>query len=264
VRAHSLRSPICTDTPSPAESRRCGRSPRKSRPDVFNHGSQLDDTYACTLIFPSLQDEPALVDSLRNTYDIVEVRRRAPAAKDPACLPLRRNSRDSQTSRLGPVESSPTASGRVAFEVQLRTAFEHAWCVTTRSVSYSSDRIDWPPPKARGPALGRQLNNSTSLVAGYDALAEHLAPQQWPEIATKGADRGGIQGRDRGRKHPSELAPRAGLALRQCLRIAARRGDRTQGKGDGRSLQVDRNPATRNSEMDHASFPRSVSSSSLS
>jgi ppGpp synthetase/RelA/SpoT-type nucleotidyltranferase len=225
----------------------------------FQSWSQLDDAYACALIFPSLQDEPALVDSLRNTYDIVEVRRRGASRKDPAVFRFdaTRVIAKLRAGSSGVVADSPLV--RVTFEVQLRTAFEHAWCVTTRSVSYKSDRIDW-----RRLRLAAQLRASVEqldlLVAGYDALAEHLAPQQWPEIATKAQIEEAFKGGIEAGNIPSELAPQSWS--RFCdnvyglLRAVAIERREKETVALSRSIEILRLGI---GEMDHASFPRSVS-----
>jgi hypothetical protein len=97
---------------------------------------------------------------------------------------------------------------RIPFEIQLQTAFEHAWCVTTHEVSYKSDRIDW-----RRLRLTAQLRASVEqldlLIAGYDILADQVAIQEWPEVVAKTQIEEVFKSSIKDGHIPSELAPQS-------------------------------------------------------
>ena len=70
---------------------------------------------------------------------------------------------------------------RFRFEVQIRTAFEHAWSVATHALSYKGKRIDW-----RIERLAAQLKASVEqldmLVNSFEANAVLLETQPYPAI----------------------------------------------------------------------------------
>ncbi len=72
----------------------------------------------------------------------------------------------------------------LTFEIQVRTAFEHAWMATTHALAYKPDRVDWRDLRlaARLKAAVEQLDD---LVAGFQETAGRISEQKWPEIAAQ-------------------------------------------------------------------------------
>jgi ppGpp synthetase/RelA/SpoT-type nucleotidyltranferase len=145
--------------------------------------SSLDDLYACCLVVPTLAHEPAAVEHLRQRFECIEVKSRGSLLKDPAVF------RFDATRFIGriPERMMPQASRDVLdvrFEVQVRTAFEHAWSSTTHALAYKGGRVDW-----RRLRLAAQLKAAVeqldALISGYDVLVEEMAAQQWPEVEAK-------------------------------------------------------------------------------
>jgi len=70
------------------------------------------------------------------------------------------------------------------FEVQVRSAFEHAWSATTHKLVYKSAQVDW-----RRLRLAAQLKAAVeqldSLVLTFDESVGHIESRHWPEIATR-------------------------------------------------------------------------------
>lgn len=149
----------------------------------FERWDQIDDLFACCVIVPSLGDEPEVLAYLREQFQEVECRSRGATKKDPAVF------RFDATRFIGRLNSSIAASASpdvlaVTFEVQIRTAFEHAWSVTTHALTYKSREVNW-----RHLRLAAQLRAAVEqldqLVVGFEATASLIPDQDWPEVIAR-------------------------------------------------------------------------------
>jgi ppGpp synthetase/RelA/SpoT-type nucleotidyltranferase len=148
----------------------------------FAKWSQLDDLYGCAIVVPFLDDEEPVIDWLRQQFEIVDTRLRGTTLKDPAVF------RFDATRVIGKLRASDFANetplSAISFEVQVRTAFEHAWSVATHSLAYKGERVDWGRMR-----LAAQLKASVEqldmLVLGFEGAADAIHKQRWPEVATR-------------------------------------------------------------------------------
>jgi hypothetical protein len=100
----------------------------------FTRWSDLDDLFACCIVIPTLADEMGVLELLRGAFQQVEHRARASTRKDRSVF------RFDSTRFIGtlwPIPNNEPAAGisDIRFEVQIRTAFEHAWSVTTHAMA---------------------------------------------------------------------------------------------------------------------------------
>lgn len=162
------------DTESLAEKIETGRFPT---------WSSLDDLYACCVIVPTLHEEPDGLAFLQSTFSTVVIKSRGIGQKDPATF------RFDATRFVGRIDPKmlPQASAdvlNIRFEVQIRTAFEHAWSAATHALAYKGGRVDW-----RRLRLAAQLKASVeqmdALISGYDSFVGAIAPQQWQDVQAK-------------------------------------------------------------------------------
>lgn len=146
----------------------------------YSSWSELDDLFACAIIVPGLSDEPDVLAFLKDMFVQHDCRLRGGARKDPSVF------RFDATRFIGKInrDSFPAASDEVLsvkFEVQIRTAFEHAWSVTTHATSYKSEKVDW-----RHIRLASQLKASVEqldqLVLGFVESASLISAHSWPRI----------------------------------------------------------------------------------
>lgn len=149
----------------------------------FPTWSAIDDCVACSIIIPTLAEEPNTVAFLTESFQRLELRGRGTTLKDPAVF------RFDATRFIGKLrqQSLPAGAERLLslpFEVQVRTAFEHAWSVTTHALVYKGSSVDWRRLRlaAQLKASVEQLDN---LVAGFDSAAAAIAEQTWPEVVAK-------------------------------------------------------------------------------
>ena len=177
--------------------------------------SELDDCYACAVVVPTLAEEPPVLDVLKSAFKEVAVRGRGSTQKDPQVF------RFDATRFIGSLrpnpsieEASPLAS--VRFEVQIRTAFEHAWTVTTHSWAYKASRVDWRRMRlvAQLKATVEQLD---ALVAGFGSIEGTLSEQHWPVVAAQKAIETHFRAGIEAKQIPREVAPESWTRFCQNL-----------------------------------------------
>lgn len=149
----------------------------------YRSWDELDDLYACTIVVPTTSVEPQILDFLRTAFREVQVRRRGSTQKDPGVFRFD-STRFIGTLRPGSGVEYPEAISKQRFEVQVRTAFEHAWAVATHSLVYKGEKIEWRRLRliAQLKAATEQLDH---LIGGFDKVAELIDEESWPEVVGK-------------------------------------------------------------------------------
>lgn len=222
----------------------------------FSRWSELDDRYACTIVVPTLADEPGVISFLESRFDVVTVKRRGATLKDPAVF---RFDSTRVVARMKSSEVDETGmAGRVQFEVQVRTAFEHAWSATTHKLAYKGARIDW-----RRLRLAAQLKASVEqldlLVAGYDGVSDLISSSDWPELRAKSRIEELFRGAIEAGRIPSEAAPDSWMRFCENVYNLVKQIVRSKGgRADRVTKRVLRTVEEALPERDQ-DFPRSVS-----
>lgn len=146
----------------------------------YENWSDLDDLFACTIVVPTLTYEEPILEFLKTTFLEVVTRKRGSSQKDPSVF------RFDSTRFIGKLRppSSDDASEevfKILFEIQIRTAFEHAWSVTTHALSYKAQQVDWRNLRltAQLKASVEQLDN---LILGFEESAKFISEHYWPEV----------------------------------------------------------------------------------
>jgi ppGpp synthetase/RelA/SpoT-type nucleotidyltranferase len=171
----------------------------------FSAWSELDDLFACAVIIPTLSDEPRVLAYLRENFLQLECKSRGETMKDPAVF------RFDVTRFIGRLSSAslPDASAeilKISFEVQIRTAFEHAWSVTTHALAYKGARVDWRHMRLAA-QMRAAIEQLDQVVAGFENSANFIAEQVWPEVAAQqNIQRFFVEHFEAGRL-PSEVTP---------------------------------------------------------
>lgn len=110
----------------------------------FSRWFDLADLFALAIIIPNLKYEDKVIKFLRRNFELVELRHRNRTWKNPKIFSLdstRFIGKMKETSLSEPNENILN----IQFEAQIRSAFEHAWVVTTHDIAYNSLTIDWNP-----------------------------------------------------------------------------------------------------------------------
>ena len=148
----------------------------------YSSFSDIDDLVAATLVVPTLQHEDEAISYCQSVFSIYETKRRSSARKSPDLFRF-------DATRLYGVLTKPEGADveigpsihDVKFEIQIRTAFEHAWIVSTHPLTYKTDFIDWKRFR-----LAAQLKASTEhldlSILQFEQLASAVSEAPWPEI----------------------------------------------------------------------------------
>lgn len=146
----------------------------------FKKWSDLDDFYGCAIVIPLLTEEDKVVNFLRDQFVLVEIKQRGSTQKAPDVF---RFEATRFWGRLKPTALADPAEPRFAitFEIQIRSAFEHAWGVTTHAI-YKSGKVSWKAKRlvAQLKAAVEQLD---SLVLSFDEATRSIVEHEYQEIA---------------------------------------------------------------------------------
>ena len=145
--------------------------------------SEIDDLVAFILVIPTAAAERQVIDFCESTFDVVGIRDKQTTSKSPDVF------RFDSTRVIARVRRPPDLVGHKGpsiydylFEVQVRTAFEHAWSVATHDLVFKGSSIDWKRIR-----LAAQLKaNSEGLdaaVAAFDHLATAIKQSPWRQVS---------------------------------------------------------------------------------
>jgi ppGpp synthetase/RelA/SpoT-type nucleotidyltranferase len=174
----------------------------------FAKWSDLDDLFACTVIIPTLSHEQEVISFCENTFEIVRKIKKGQNKKAPDTFRfdstriyarLKNNSAIS----LGDELSIYT----IKFEIQIKSAFEHAWSVSTHDLVYKNSEIDWQRLRlaAQIKATVEQLD---MLILAFEETSEFIENNNFSEIKIKQNMASEVNKLFQNRKLPDELQPK--------------------------------------------------------
>lgn len=149
----------------------------------YRKWSDLEDILAWTIVIPLLSEEPKVLTYLDAHFQTVQIKKRGDTQKAPDAFRFDSTRFVGRLRRLPSTEFSNEIY-ETQFEIQIRSAFEHAWSTTTHTLAYKSNSIDW-----RTLRLAAQLKASVeqldALVATFGESVGGISESHWPEVAAK-------------------------------------------------------------------------------
>lgn len=137
----------------------------------FRGWSELNDLFACSIIIPTLEHQSDVLEFLKGAFVERKIRGRVDARRDPTVFTFR------ATRFYGSIRPSHLDADeldfQIEFEIQVRTAFEHAWIVATHDLTFKSNKIDWQFRRLAS-QLEASVEQMDALVASYEASAGML------------------------------------------------------------------------------------------
>lgn len=167
--------------------------------------ADIDDLVAFTVVAPTLADEPKVLEFLSIAFEPIKTKARGSSRKAPDvfrfdCTRFIGRLRVADQASRGPIHD-------ILFEVQIRSAFEHAWSVTTHALAYKSADVSWS--KLRMTAqLKAAVEQLDTLVLSFEDAAKYIDPSAWPEIKAKSDMRQFFGGLVTSGRIPVELTPK--------------------------------------------------------
>jgi ppGpp synthetase/RelA/SpoT-type nucleotidyltranferase len=146
----------------------------------YKDWNSVDDFVGAVIIIPSITYEPKILRFLETSFMKVEIKKRGSTLKSSDVF------RFDTTRFIGKLR--PIGNGEIIntinFEVQIRSAFEHAWSVTTHDLAYKSKTIDWKILR-----LAAQLKSSVEqldmITLGALDIKNSIQEHKWPETDLK-------------------------------------------------------------------------------
>lgn len=174
----------------------------------FKEWADLDDLFACTVIVPTLSHEDEVIDFCKNTFNSRRIVKRGQNKKAPdsfkfdatriyACL--KKSADTNYESGLNIYD--------IVFEIQIKSAFEHAWSVSTHDLVYKSSKIDWRRLRlsAQIKATVEQLD---TLILAFEQTSLIIKKNDYSEIKMKHKLANKINELFKTGKLPDELQPK--------------------------------------------------------
>lgn len=182
----------------------------------YSSWAQVDDLFACAIIVPTHQSETAVLEWLRKTFIEVTTKLRGSTSKAPDVF------RFDATRFIGKLRAPSEELGRealygISFEVQIRTAFEHAWSVTTHALVYKAEHVDWKRLRVAA-QLKAAVEQLDSLILAFQASAATVVAHDWPDVKRRNRITERLRALFTDSVIPSELAPKDWSRLSEnCL-----------------------------------------------
>jgi ppGpp synthetase/RelA/SpoT-type nucleotidyltranferase len=176
----------------------------------FKAWVDLDDLFACTVIVPTLSNENKVIEFCKNTFDTSNLRfvKRGQNKKAPDSFKF-----DSTRIYARLKKSDETIPDNilsiysVVFEIQVKSAFEHAWSVSTHDLVYKSSEIDWRRLRlaAQIKATVEQLD---TLILSFEQISNIIDNNNYAEIKIKNRLAKEIKKLFENGRLPDELRPK--------------------------------------------------------
>ena len=168
----------------------------------YKQWADIDDLFACSIIIPTLDLEDSVLEFLSNVFEEVQVKKRGQTQKPPDTF------RFDSTRFIGRLKTIPEieAVSNILFEVQIRSAFEHAWSVTTHALTYKSEKIDWKLLRLTA-QLKASVEQLDSLILGFTESASYITEHKFLEIEIKNKISAFFKDKISSKNIPEELSP---------------------------------------------------------
>lgn len=178
----STLSPFCTNFGYPFLSRIKAESSicQKIETGRYRRLIDIDDLVAFTIIIPTGSHEKQCVDFLQSSFNIVDVKTRARSISNPRQFSFD-STRVYARHRCPEWEENTNKTlYRLLFEVQIRTALEHAWVTATHDVVYKSQTIDWQKVRLAA-QIKAQVETIDQIFNNFEVFARSVENLNWRE-----------------------------------------------------------------------------------
>ncbi len=176
----------------------------------FKKWSDLDDLFACTIIIPTLSHEEEVIKFCKNTFDIARIVKRGQNKKAPDIF------RFDSTRIYAQIKKNDTLNididnkltiYNIIFEIQIKSAFEHAWSVSTHDLVYKSSEINWKKLRLAA-QIKANVEQLDTLILAFEETSLIIQENNYPDIKNKRKLADEINNLFDNGKIPDELRPK--------------------------------------------------------
>ncbi len=147
----------------------------------FKTWDEIDDKIACTIIIPNQRYVDEVINYLSKVFIKENIRIPKETFKDPSVF---RFGNVIFVGKLMPINDVSFPIYNIPFEVQIKTAFEHAWSVATHDLTYKSSDIEWSLLRLAA-TLKSNVEQLDMIILGAKENSKNIPEHQWPEITVK-------------------------------------------------------------------------------
>ncbi len=172
----------------------------------FKTWSDLDDMVAATLVIPTMLHEREALSFLQRVFTQVRLQARGASLKAPDVFRFDSTRFIGLLSRPENIDANELAYS-IPFEIQIRTAFEHAWSIATHSLTYKNDNVSWERLRLAA-HMKSTVEQLDMMILGFEQTSSLIPRSDWPEIAAKSTLTDFFKSLFEGRVLPEELRPK--------------------------------------------------------
>jgi ppGpp synthetase/RelA/SpoT-type nucleotidyltranferase len=174
----------------------------------FKKWIDLDDLFACTVIISTLSHEQEVRKFCKNTFNIIRTVKRGQNKKPPDTFRFDSTRIYAQLKKVDETNADNILSiYSIIFEIQVKSAFEHAWSVSTHDLVYKHSEIDW-----RRLRLASQIKATVeqldTLILAFEQAFQIIEENDYSEIKIKRRLASEINELFKKGKLPDELKPK--------------------------------------------------------
>lgn len=151
----------------------------------FSKWSDLNDLFACTVIIPTLSNEDQSITFCRNVFQVISITKRGQNKKSPDIFRFDSTRIYAQLKRNDDLfEDNKLSIYTIKFEIQIKSAFEHAWSVSTHSLVYKNSEIDWKKLRLAA-QIKANVEQLDMLILAFEQTSAFVKDNNYPEIRIK-------------------------------------------------------------------------------
>ena len=174
----------------------------------FKKWTDLDDLFACTVIIPTLSHEQEVREFCKNTFNIIRTVKRGQNKKAPDTFRFDSTRIYAELKKVDQTNVDNILNiYSIIFEIQVKSAFEHAWSVSTHDLVYKHSEIDW-----RRLRLASQIKATVeqldTLILAFEQAFQIIEKNDYSEIKIKHRFASEINELFKKEKLPDELKPK--------------------------------------------------------
>ncbi|MDZ8033011.1 hypothetical protein [Nostoc sp. DedSLP04] len=174
----------------------------------FKKWSDLDDLFACTVIIPTLSHEEEVIQFCKNTFKVTHKVKRGQNRKAPDIFRFDSTRIYANLKKDNAINVDNELSiYNIIFEIQIKSAFEHAWSVSTHDLVYKSSEIDWKRLRLAA-QIKANVEQLDTLILAFEQTSLLIEENNYPDIKIKRKLASEINKLFKNGKIPEELQPK--------------------------------------------------------
>ena len=175
----------------------------------FKSWSNLDDLFACTIIIPTLSHEEEVIKFCQDVFEIKpRIIKRGQHKKSPDIFKFDSTRIYTQLKKEDNIYLNNQLNiYNITFEIQVKSAFEHAWAVSTHDLVYKSPEIDWKKLRLAA-QIKANVEQLDTLILAFEQTSAIIQENDYPEIKIKNKLAREIKNLFETGKIPDELKPK--------------------------------------------------------